>query len=151
MSSKNASNAPSSLVAFPSVSSSLHSLPHATSMHNVSLHPNMYAQRAAESEAKVRISTLSPPHPIMSFVQQLQKALSKTASQNPSQAPSYMIPVRAFSVPFLHSSSRPYALPASSALAVLFTANDATGTYISLYQFGLTLTTLPEDKIMKFA
>lgn len=41
------------LVAFPSVSSSLNSLPRATSMSNVSLHPNMYAQRAKESEAKV--------------------------------------------------------------------------------------------------
>ncbi|RDB29823.1 hypothetical protein Hypma_013894 [Hypsizygus marmoreus] len=78
MSTRDASNksAPSSLVAFPSVSSSLHSLPHATSIHNVSLHPNMYAQHAAESEAK------------------LQKALSKTASslsQNPPPSP-YMYP-----------------------------------------------------------
>jgi hypothetical protein len=39
----------------------------------------------------------------------------------------------------------------SSTLTVLFTANDAIGTYITLYQLGLTLTTLPEDKIMKFA
>ncbi|KAF9004539.1 hypothetical protein BDQ17DRAFT_396354 [Cyathus striatus] len=76
------SNVPSNFVAFPSVSSSLHSLPHATSMQNVSLHPNMYAQRAAESEAK------------------LQKALSKTASsyssQNPPPVPAYMVPVRVF-------------------------------------------------------
>ncbi|KAF8233847.1 hypothetical protein L208DRAFT_1395041 [Tricholoma matsutake] len=76
MSAKNASSngVPSSLVAFPSVSSSLHSLPHATSMNNVSLHSNMYARRAAESEAK------------------LQKALSKTASQNSSETPAYIIP-----------------------------------------------------------
>ncbi|KAF5381542.1 hypothetical protein D9615_005615 [Tricholomella constricta] len=71
MSTRDASSKPS-LVAFPSVSSSLHSLPHATSIQNVSLHPNMYAQRAAESEAL------------------LQKALSKTASsfsQNPPLSP----------------------------------------------------------------
>ncbi|KAG5734146.1 hypothetical protein E4T56_gene1211 [Termitomyces sp. T112] len=68
--SRDASNksAPSSLVAFPSVSSSLHSLPHATSIQNVALHPNMYASRAAESEALLR------------------NALSKTASSY-SQAP----------------------------------------------------------------
>ncbi|KIM43541.1 hypothetical protein M413DRAFT_443470 [Hebeloma cylindrosporum] len=53
---------PSNLISFPSVSSSLHSLPQATNIQHVSLHPNMYAQRAAESEAK------------------LQKALSKTPS-----------------------------------------------------------------------
>ncbi|KAF9044353.1 hypothetical protein BJ165DRAFT_1480677 [Panaeolus papilionaceus] len=65
MSSRDSSSSkgvPSNLVAFPSVSSALNSLPQATSIHNVSLHPNMYAQRAAESEAK------------------LQKALSKTPS-----------------------------------------------------------------------
>ncbi|TFK34656.1 hypothetical protein BDQ12DRAFT_738067 [Crucibulum laeve] len=45
---------PSNLVAFPSVSSSLHSLPHATSMQNVSLHPNMYAQHNVQSEAKLQ-------------------------------------------------------------------------------------------------
>lgn len=56
MSSRDSSSSkgvPSNLVAFPSVSSALNSLPQATSIHNVSLHPNMYAQRAAESEAKV--------------------------------------------------------------------------------------------------
>ncbi|KAJ6629363.1 hypothetical protein B0H10DRAFT_1986857 [Mycena sp. CBHHK59/15] len=52
MATRDASNK-KGLVAFPSVSSSLHSLPRATSMSNVSLHPNMYAQRAKESEAKV--------------------------------------------------------------------------------------------------
>lgn len=46
--------APANLVAFPSLSSSLNALPLATSMQNVSLHPNMYANRAAQSEAKVR-------------------------------------------------------------------------------------------------
>ncbi|KAJ6494035.1 hypothetical protein C8R47DRAFT_1118134 [Mycena vitilis] len=48
------------LVAYPSVSSSLHSLPHATSMSNVSLHPNMYAQRAKESEAKLQHAFTKP-------------------------------------------------------------------------------------------
>jgi hypothetical protein len=41
------------LVALPSLSSGLSSLPQAKSMDSVSLHPNMYAQRAAQSEAKV--------------------------------------------------------------------------------------------------
>ncbi|KIK01175.1 hypothetical protein K443DRAFT_678637 [Laccaria amethystina LaAM-08-1] len=69
---------PSNLISLPSLSSSLHALPHATSLQGVSLHPNMYAQRAAESEAK------------------LQKALSKTASNYPQQnspmVPAYMMP-----------------------------------------------------------
>jgi hypothetical protein len=51
------------LVALPSLSSGLSSLPQAKSMASVSLHPNMYAQRAAESEAKVRIcSVLGSAH-----------------------------------------------------------------------------------------
>jgi hypothetical protein len=61
MSSRDASNK-KGLVAFPSVSSSLHSLPRATSMSNVSLHPNMYAQRAKESEAKVCFLARLSPH-----------------------------------------------------------------------------------------
>ncbi|KAJ7457183.1 hypothetical protein B0H11DRAFT_2063146 [Mycena galericulata] len=48
------------LVAFPSVSSSLNSLPRATSMSNVSLHPNMYKQRAQESEAKLQHAFTKP-------------------------------------------------------------------------------------------
>ncbi|KAJ7620986.1 hypothetical protein FB45DRAFT_1006437 [Roridomyces roridus] len=48
------------LVAFPSVSSSLHSLPRATSMSNVSLHPNMYAARAKESQAKLQHAFTKP-------------------------------------------------------------------------------------------
>ncbi|KAJ7123927.1 hypothetical protein C8R46DRAFT_1213149 [Mycena filopes] len=48
------------LVAFPSVSSSLHSLPRATSMSNVSLHPNMYAHRAKESQAKLQHAFTKP-------------------------------------------------------------------------------------------
>ncbi|KAL1747203.1 hypothetical protein HDZ31DRAFT_61526 [Schizophyllum fasciatum] len=45
---------PSPLVAFPSVSSSLSSLHQATSMQSVALHHNMYANRAKESEAKLK-------------------------------------------------------------------------------------------------
>ncbi|KIJ64006.1 hypothetical protein HYDPIDRAFT_28899 [Hydnomerulius pinastri MD-312] len=65
------------LVALPSLSCALSSLPQATSMASVSLHPSMYAQRAAESEAK------------------LKKVLSKTAAsspQNNSAIPPYMNP-----------------------------------------------------------
>ncbi|KAJ7244400.1 hypothetical protein B0H12DRAFT_1129390 [Mycena haematopus] len=67
MSSRDASNK-KGLVAFPSVSQSLHSLPRATSMSNVALHPNMYAQRAKESEAKLQHAftkpTLNPNSPL---------------------------------------------------------------------------------------
>ena len=42
---------PSHLLAFPSVSSSLHTLPQAMSIHSVALHPGMYA--SAESNAKL--------------------------------------------------------------------------------------------------
>ncbi|KIK41098.1 hypothetical protein CY34DRAFT_13255 [Suillus luteus UH-Slu-Lm8-n1] len=64
------------LVALPSLSCGLSSLPQAKSMDSVSLHPNMYAQRAAQSEAK------------------LKNVLSKTASnsQNPPPIPAYMNP-----------------------------------------------------------
>ncbi|KAF9237448.1 hypothetical protein BU15DRAFT_75993 [Melanogaster broomeanus] len=64
------------LVSFPSLASSLSKLPQATSFDNVSLHPSMYAQHAAESEAK------------------LKKALSKTAASMPynSSMPPYMPP-----------------------------------------------------------
>ncbi|KAG1797413.1 uncharacterized protein HD556DRAFT_1233320 [Suillus plorans] len=50
------------LVALPSLSCGLSSLPQAKSMDSVSLHPNMYAQRAAESEAKVLSSLLATRH-----------------------------------------------------------------------------------------
>ncbi|KAL4063764.1 hypothetical protein J3A83DRAFT_4378413 [Scleroderma citrinum] len=62
------------LVSLPSLSSSLYSLPQATSLANVSLHPSMYAQRAAESEAK------------------LKKVLSKTAASQPQTPPPPAIP-----------------------------------------------------------
>ncbi len=61
-----AQQSPSNIVAFPSVSASLCSLPHATSMQNIAIHPSMYALRAAESEAKVfaRSPLREPPSPI---------------------------------------------------------------------------------------
>ncbi|KAN0082799.1 hypothetical protein V8E55_008594 [Tylopilus felleus] len=59
------------LVALPSFSCALSSLPQATSLDSVSLHPSMYTQHAAESEAKLR------------------KVLSKTASTPHSAAPSH--------------------------------------------------------------
>ena len=55
MTSRDATKPPSNMIAFPSLSSGLHSLPQVTNLQNVSLHPNMYAQRAAESEAKVSV------------------------------------------------------------------------------------------------
>ena len=56
------------IVAFPSVSSSLHSLPQATNIqlhpNMYAHHPNMYAQRAAESEAKVSTTSAFSLHAI---------------------------------------------------------------------------------------
>lgn len=49
-----------SLVALPSLSCALSSLPQATSLDSVSLHPSMYAQHAADSEAKVRTPPAAP-------------------------------------------------------------------------------------------
>ncbi|KAF8811134.1 hypothetical protein BYT27DRAFT_7090090 [Phlegmacium glaucopus] len=63
---------PSNLIAFPSVSSSLYSLPQATSIHNVALHPNMYAQRAQESEEKLRNALSKTPS---SFTPQPQQTV----------------------------------------------------------------------------
>lgn len=48
------------LVSLPSLACSLSSLPNATSMDGISLHHSMYAQRAAESEAKVTLSRFLP-------------------------------------------------------------------------------------------
>ncbi|KAL0959282.1 hypothetical protein HGRIS_014550 [Hohenbuehelia grisea] len=65
------------IVALPSLSSHLSALPQAKSIDSLSLHPNMYSQRHAESQAK------------------LQRALSKTASsaaQNPQMSPTYALP-----------------------------------------------------------
>ncbi|KAI1798286.1 hypothetical protein LXA43DRAFT_979659 [Ganoderma leucocontextum] len=55
---------PSQLIALPSLSCSLSSLPQAKSIDGLSLHPTMLAQRNAESQAK------------------LQKALSKSSANN---------------------------------------------------------------------
>lgn len=112
MATRDASNkmAPSNLVAFPSLSSSLHSLPHATSMQNVALHPNMYAQRAAESEAKVSTNSQSLRLSSSYRPPQLQKALSKTASsysQHPPPTPSYMMQVSLFSLGSLARLAEP--------------------------------------------
>ncbi|KAF7424982.1 hypothetical protein PC9H_009016 [Pleurotus ostreatus] len=66
------------IVALPSLASSLSSLPQAKSMAHVALHPNMYGQRAVESEAK------------------LQRALTKNASHETQNTPSpvYNLPPR---------------------------------------------------------
>ncbi|KAJ7254654.1 hypothetical protein B0H12DRAFT_1114661 [Mycena haematopus] len=84
MSSRNTSNK-NGLVAFPSVSQSLHSLSHATSMSNVALHHNMYAMRAKESEAKLQHAftkpTLSPNSPLP--CQPTQHALMMRAPVSP--------------------------------------------------------------------
>ncbi|KAF8628926.1 hypothetical protein AX15_003645 [Amanita polypyramis BW_CC] len=80
---------PSNLVAFPSVSASLCSLPNATSMQNIALHPSMYATRAAESEAK------------------LQKALSSKAN---SSTKSNHVPVPTY-VPVCFRSLQLHNLP----------------------------------------
>ncbi|KAG2036420.1 hypothetical protein BDR03DRAFT_960019 [Suillus americanus] len=77
------------LVALPSLSCGLSSLPQAKSMDSVSLHPNMYAQRAAESEAK------------------LKNVLSKTAASHPQAPP----PVPAYMNPPHHNSNSPNSSP----------------------------------------
>ncbi|KAJ7080617.1 hypothetical protein B0H15DRAFT_953484 [Mycena belliarum] len=74
------------LVAFPSVSRSLHSLPGATSMNNVSLHPNMYAQRAKESEAKLQHAFTKPilnPNAPMPYQQQGKPAAAPLMMRTP--------------------------------------------------------------------
>ncbi|PPQ90156.1 hypothetical protein CVT25_012467 [Psilocybe cyanescens] len=85
MTTQHKSSIPSSLVAFPSVSSSLHSLPQATSMQNVSLHPNSNALRAAESEAKLQ-KALSKTS--SSFTPQVQPMMYRTSPLPASQDPS---------------------------------------------------------------
>ncbi|KAJ7202069.1 hypothetical protein GGX14DRAFT_699262 [Mycena pura] len=49
------------LVAFPSFQKSLHSAPYATSMSDVALHPNMYAQHAKDSGDKLQESFKRAP------------------------------------------------------------------------------------------
>lgn len=79
------------LVALPSLSCALSSLPQATSLDSVSLHPNMYAQRAAESEAK------------------LKKVLSKTAASQPQTPPPPAIP--AYMNPSQYNQNSPNSSP----------------------------------------
>ncbi|KAJ7450712.1 hypothetical protein B0H11DRAFT_2076965 [Mycena galericulata] len=53
------------LVAFPSVTTSLNTLPRATSLSHVSLHHSMYAHWAKESEAKLQHAlVLNPISPL---------------------------------------------------------------------------------------
>ncbi|KIM54928.1 hypothetical protein SCLCIDRAFT_1221538, partial [Scleroderma citrinum Foug A] len=98
------------LVSLPSLACSLSSLPNATSMDGISLHHSMYAQRAAESEAKVTLPVSAlvrradatprlPPSPEWYVLLQLKKVLSKTAASQPHTPPpppipGYMNPVR---------------------------------------------------------
>lgn len=49
------------IVSLPSLSCALSSLPQATNMSNVSLHQNMYAKRAADSQAKVCVLSYDAP------------------------------------------------------------------------------------------
>ena len=56
------------LMALPSLSCSLSSLPQARSIGQVSLHPSsMSAQHAAESEAKVRVAPSSAVQPVRAY------------------------------------------------------------------------------------
>ncbi|KAJ6551811.1 hypothetical protein B0H19DRAFT_1264444 [Mycena capillaripes] len=74
------------LVAYPSLSSSLHSLPHATSMSNVALHPNMYKQRATESEAKLQHAFTKPtlnPNSHQSYAPSQQAAAAPLMMRTP--------------------------------------------------------------------
>ncbi|KAK7457091.1 hypothetical protein VKT23_010392 [Stygiomarasmius scandens] len=47
------------IVSLPSLSCSLNTLPNATSMNNLPLHPNMFAPIAKDSEAKLQKAFLS--------------------------------------------------------------------------------------------
>ena len=79
MSTRDAAKPPSNMIAFPSLSSGLHSLPQVTSLQNVSLHPNMYAQRAAESEAKVSTAAFVI---WLSVIDHLMQTATKGSVQN---------------------------------------------------------------------
>jgi len=79
MTTRDATKPPSNMIAFPSLSSGLHSLPQVTSLQNVSLHPNMYAQRAAESEAKVSTVVFMI---WLSVIERLVQTVTKGSVQN---------------------------------------------------------------------
>ncbi|KAI0686442.1 hypothetical protein BC835DRAFT_1420368 [Cytidiella melzeri] len=70
--SSTSSVAPNTLVALPSLSSSLSSLPQATSIDGIKLHPtSMSAHRNAESEAKLRnmlSKTASSSHTLPAYM-----------------------------------------------------------------------------------
>jgi hypothetical protein len=104
------------LVALPSLSCALSSLPQATSLDSVSLHPSMYAQHAADSEAKVCPASpsrrLSPPAAQKSLVQD-----SIDAPQRRAHAPLHAL--RTYPPP----PSRPSS-PAPAILRRLLVATD---------------------------
>lgn len=85
----------SNLVALPSVSYSLSTLPQATSLDGVALHPNAMSNRhAAESEAKVARAPVCVPCACADRARapQLRKAISKSSSSH--APPAYLPPVR---------------------------------------------------------
>ncbi|TFK64679.1 hypothetical protein BDN72DRAFT_901352 [Pluteus cervinus] len=77
------SSYPSYLLAFPSVISSLDSLPHATNLATVCLHPTTHTLRAAQSEAKVQHSLLQPVVNVHELSLQLRRALASKPSSRP--------------------------------------------------------------------
>ncbi|KAH9950704.1 hypothetical protein B0H21DRAFT_721155 [Amylocystis lapponica] len=96
-SSSSSSTTPQQLISLPSLSCSLSALPQAKSVDNVSLHPTMSAQRAAESEAKVNRTFSCRVRPIVILFgcsAQLRKALSKSSSAHGSLPPAYAPVVR---------------------------------------------------------
>ncbi|KIY72552.1 hypothetical protein CYLTODRAFT_417753 [Cylindrobasidium torrendii FP15055 ss-10] len=54
---------PSNLLAFPSLSSSLHTLPQATNLQNVALHQNMYGKLASEAKLQKALNANSKSQP----------------------------------------------------------------------------------------
>ena len=98
-SSSGSSTTPPQLVALPSLSCQLSSLPQAKSLDHLSLHHNsMSAQRAAESEAKVCPPIVLYRPPCSSCSRQLAKVLSKTSSSHPvAFAPTYATPSGGYS------------------------------------------------------
>ncbi|KIY60914.1 hypothetical protein CYLTODRAFT_460304 [Cylindrobasidium torrendii FP15055 ss-10] len=54
---------PSNLLAFPSLSSSLHALPQATNIQNVALHRNMYGKLASEAKLQKALKANSRSQP----------------------------------------------------------------------------------------
>lgn len=93
------------LVALPSLSCALSSLPQATSLDSVSLHPSMYAQHAADSEAKARRS------PLVLCVSHLSLA-QKSLVQDRVDAPQRSAPTSLYAVgTYSHPPPRPCLTP----------------------------------------